>query len=193
MDLQVALIALVGVAGILGTLRSAEIAARASREAAQLSNQEARQARSEEAVRPLAAQLLRAAEEHLSQVSAQVAWRSDPNRPRPMEAPTIESTEPIYLLIAELHMMVQEPLTASSGWELYQAAVALDRWAYQPDLHLRDGHVATIDEQKRQEFERQANDYVRFRRRFINAGRVEFGRAPFPEDDNETEPRSVAG
>lgn len=184
MDQQTLLVALVGIAGILGTLLSAVIVAKASRRAAELTNEEARRARADEALRPLVAHMLRAAEEHATQVSTQVAWRSDQNAAplRPDGAPAIGSTEPMYVVIAEFHVLVRDLQTATAAFELYQAAVALDRWAYRPELHFTGGRVRMIDEAQHREFEQQVEAYMVVRRRFINTARAEFGRAPFPED-----------
>lgn len=143
---------------------------------------EARRERFADTVRTIAAELLRGAEGHARQVATQVAWRFDPMnvRPRPEEAPAIGSTDPLYLLVAELHLTVRRTRTADLAWRLYQATVFLDHHAFTARLDLEpDGLVRKIDRDRYHQWEEDSRRYNGARGDLINAVREELGAPRF--------------
>ena len=191
MDPALAVIVAAGIASVAalgGALVGAKVGADAAREVARISQaesqadrDEARRARFAEEVRRLAAQILVAGQTHMDELNVQVNLRVDKTAKRD-GGPTVGSTEPIKLWVAELELTAREPATVDGARTFYSTTVWLDRYVYIAQRDRRpDGTVTLLTEVEFEDFNQRLDRWRVARRGFVNAVRLELGATTFPD------------
>ena len=179
------------VGALIGALAASRVA-NASLRAAAIAREEARKAHFADETRRLAAELVRGSAEHRRQVREEIFFRHDAEGRGELmldQKPEIGSTEPLYLIQAELHVTALRPETASSAHALYRSTVALDRFNFNPKSHLvAPGKVANLTEAEFWAYMDLESLYLSEVDNFLRHVRVELGREPFDEVAAHTTP-----
>ena len=169
---QVALVA--GGAAILGAILGGFVGALGAWMVARMNRDEAREARFAADVRQLAAQLLRGAEDRVSEVTAQVNWRKRnvghiAKEPMPLVGPD----KPLWLVMTEVHLTSRRADTGDSAFRLWKSMrYVMDHFKARAQDSNPKMQVPPFDLDEESLAEAVAA-YTKARRQFIDAMRLE--------------------